>query len=109
MWYSVVGCIVMLILSLLTAPLAAHAQPGGKLPRIGVLAPGVPPWEPGKGGSRFRQGLRDLGYIEGQTITLEIRWADNQPERYPALVAELMRLSWCQDTFSKVASNLSFT
>jgi putative ABC transport system substrate-binding protein len=34
-----------------------------------------------------------LGYIEGQTITLEIRWADNQPERYPALVAELMRLS----------------
>jgi putative ABC transport system substrate-binding protein len=36
--------------------------------------------------------LRDLGYIEGQTITLEIRWAENQPERYPDLVAELVRL-----------------
>jgi ABC-type uncharacterized transport system substrate-binding protein len=99
MWDRVVGCIGTLTLGLLVALLAAEAQPGGKLPRIGVLAPGVPapgvpPWpgEPGRGGSRFRQGLRDLGYIEGQTIVLEIRWAENQPERYPDLVAELVRL-----------------
>ena len=81
MWYSAVGCIVALTLSLLTAPLAAHAQSAGKLPRIGVLAPGPPPGEPGRGAQRFRQALRDLGYVEGQTITLEVRWADNHPER----------------------------
>jgi putative tryptophan/tyrosine transport system substrate-binding protein len=40
----------------------------------------------------FRQGLRELGYIEGQTITLEARWADGHHERSPALVAELVRL-----------------
>jgi putative ABC transport system substrate-binding protein len=89
---SAVGLIVILALSLLTVPRVAPAQPAGKLPRIGVLEPGLPPWDPGRGGARFRQGLRDLGYIEGQTITLEVRWAENHPERYPALVAELVRL-----------------
>jgi ABC-type uncharacterized transport system substrate-binding protein len=92
MWCSAVGCIVMLTLSLLTAPLAAHAQPAGKLPRIGVLATGSPPGEPGRGAQRFRQALRDLGYVEGQTITLEMRWAENHPERWPDLAADLVRL-----------------
>jgi putative ABC transport system substrate-binding protein len=97
MWYSAIRGMVTLILSLLAALLAAEAQPGGKLPRIGVLAPGVSPGpggagEPGRGLNRFHQGVRDLGYIEGQTITLEIRYAENHPERYPALVAELVRL-----------------
>src|SRR5262249_17210499 len=40
----------------------------------------------------FRQGLRDLGYIEGQNITIEYRHADNQRDRLPALAAELVRL-----------------
>src|SRR5215831_15155670 len=92
MWCSAVGCIVILTLSLLTAPLATEAQPVGKMPRLGVLAPGLPPREPGRGLDRFIQALRDLGYSEGQTMALEIRWAENQPERYPALVAELVRL-----------------
>jgi|SRR6516162_9695559 len=92
MWRSAVGLIVTLALSLLIVPLVAPAQPAGKLPQIGVLEPGLPPWDPGRGGARFRQGLRDLGYIEGQTITLEVRWAENHPERYPALVADLVRL-----------------
>src|SRR6266849_2443061 len=92
MWCSAVGCIVLLTLSLLAAPLAAEAQPAGKMPRIGVLRPGPPPEEPGRGLDRFRQGLRDLGYVEGQTMALEIRWAENQPERYPTLAAELVRL-----------------
>jgi len=92
MGYSTAGCIVMLTLSLLAMPCAAHAQPAGKLPRVGVLEPGLPPGEPGSGGHRFRQGLRELGYIEGQTITLEYRWAESQPERYPALAAALVRL-----------------
>ncbi len=92
MGYSTAGCIVMLTLSLLAMPCAARAPPAGQLPRVGVLEPGIPPGEPGSGGQRFRQGLRDLGYIEGQTIALEVRWAENQPERYPALAAALMRL-----------------
>jgi putative tryptophan/tyrosine transport system substrate-binding protein len=92
MWGSAIGFLVTLTLSLLTGPLVTPAQPAGKLPQIGVLEPGSPPWDPGRGGARFRQGLRDLGYSEGQTITLEVRWAENHPERYPALVAELVRL-----------------
>jgi putative ABC transport system substrate-binding protein len=83
----------MLTLSLLAMPFAARAQPAGKLPRIGVLEPGIPPGEPAGGVQKFRQGLRDLGYIEGQTMALEIRWAENQPERYPALAADLVQLS----------------
>jgi putative tryptophan/tyrosine transport system substrate-binding protein len=83
----------MLILSQLTAPLAAEAQPGAKIPRIGVLSAGFPP-----GGSdaaafeAFRQGLRDLGYVEGQTIIVEYRWAEGQENRLPALAAELVGL-----------------
>ena len=92
MWCSAVGFLVTLALSLLTAPLAATAQPAGKIPRIGVLAPGPPPGEPGKGTESFRQGLRDLGYVEGQTIALEFRWAENHPERWPDLAADLLRL-----------------
>jgi putative ABC transport system substrate-binding protein len=92
MWLRTVGCIVTLTLSLLAAPLAADAQPAGKMPRIGVLRPGVSPGEPGRGADRFFQALRDLGYIEGQTIALEVRWAENQPERLPDLATELVRL-----------------
>jgi ABC-type uncharacterized transport system substrate-binding protein len=87
-----IGLLVPLALGLILAPLATHVQPAEKLPRIGVLAPGIPSWEPGRGWQRFRQGLRDLGYIEGQTITLEVRWAENQPERYPDLAMDLVRL-----------------
>ncbi len=84
--------LLTLALSLLVAPLAAHAQPAGKLPRLGVLAPGPPREEPSKGVPRFLQALRDLGYIEGQTMTLEIRAAENQPERYPDLATDLVQL-----------------
>jgi putative ABC transport system substrate-binding protein len=85
--------LIILVLGILVAPLAAEAQPAGKIPRIGVLYPGVRPVKPGGGGgARFFQALRELGYVEGQTIALEGRWAENQPERYPALAAELVRL-----------------
>src|SRR5437867_11404396 len=67
MWYSAVGCLVTLTLSLLAAPLTARAQPRGKIPLIGVLEPGSQqrrtPCFPA-----FQQGLRDLGYVEGHTI-----------------------------------------
>ena len=92
MWGRTLGCIVTLILSLLAVPLAAHAQPAVKVPRLGVLVPGVPPGEPGGVFDRFRQGLRDLGYVEGQTVALEIRWDEYHPERWPDLAADLVRL-----------------
>jgi ABC-type uncharacterized transport system substrate-binding protein len=92
MWCRAVGCLVTLILSLFTALLAAEAQPLGKIPRIGVIVPGVPPGASGDELDGFRQGLRDLGYVEGQTIALEVRWGEGQRERYPALAADLVQL-----------------
>jgi putative ABC transport system substrate-binding protein len=81
MWYSAIGCLVTLVLSLLVVPLAAQAQPAGQMPRLGVLVPGMPPGEPGGWLDRFRQGLWDLGYVEGQTVALEVRWDTHQRER----------------------------
>ncbi len=92
MWYSTVGCIVTLALSLLAAPLAAHAQPAGKVHRVGRLNGGSPPSSPDPSFDAFRQGLRDLGYVEGQTIVLEERWAEGNLKRLPDLAAELVRL-----------------
>src|SRR5262245_32031149 len=92
MWYRAVGCIVTLTLSVLTAPLAADAQPSAKVPRIGYLSlAGGAPW--GMPLARtFRQGLQDLGYLEGKTIAITSRSAEGKPERLPALVAELVQL-----------------
>jgi putative ABC transport system substrate-binding protein len=87
MWCSAVGSIVTLLLSLLVVPLAAAAPPAGKVWRIGYLVAGF-----GEVDEAFRQGLRDLGYVEGQNITIEYRHADNQCDRLPALAAELVRL-----------------
>jgi putative ABC transport system substrate-binding protein len=77
---------------LLAAPLAAEAQPAGKMPRIGVLLPAEPasPTEPNA--SAFRQGLRDLGYVEGQSIAVEYRYAHGRTERYAELAHELVQL-----------------
>ena len=80
MWCSAIGCIMTLTLSLLMTPIPAAAQAVGKVPRLGVLAPGSPPGEPGRGLDRLRQGLHDLGYVEGQTIALEVRWDEQHPE-----------------------------
>jgi len=90
MWSSVIGCLAMLILSLLAVPLTADAQPPEKVPRIGLLIPGSAPGF----SSRievFRQGLRDLGWVDGQQIVLEERYAEN-PDRIPDLAADLVRL-----------------
>ena len=79
---------VGLSLALLSAPLVSAAQPAGKIPRIGVLRQGSPP-DPLV--EAFRQGLRDLGYVEGQNISIEYRWAESV-ERLPGLAADLVRL-----------------
>lgn len=91
MWCSAVWCIMMLTLSLLVAPRAAAAQKSVTIPRIGVLSPASPPPAPSPSLDAFRQGLRDLGYVEGQTILLEYRYADWQLDRLPALAAELVQ------------------
>jgi len=69
--------VMTLALGLLMASILAEAQPAGKVPRIGVLMQGIPPGTPGDELDVFRQGLRDLGYVEGQTIALEVRWGSN--------------------------------
>jgi putative ABC transport system substrate-binding protein len=80
-----------LAISLLAAPLAADAQAPAKVPRIGFLLPLAPTDNPYLL-EAFRQGLRELGYVEGQTITIEYRFAEGRAERLPALAAELVRL-----------------
>ena len=81
----------ILVLSLLAAPIAAEAQASAKVPRIGYLGA-----TSSSAGARFleafRQGLRELGYIEGQTIFIDYRWAEGRPDRFPALAAELIQL-----------------
>jgi putative ABC transport system substrate-binding protein len=71
-------------------PLAARAQQAGKVPRIGFLGMS----SSSAFASRlegFRQGLRDFGYVESSTITIEYRWAEGRYERLPELAAELVR------------------
>lgn len=81
--------ILILTLGLLAAPLAAEAQQTGKTPRIGLLFVTSP-----SSSSTFtealRSSLRDLGYVEGRTITIEYRSAEGRAERLPALATELV-------------------
>lgn len=82
--------IVVLALAVGMAPAAVHAQPVPKTARIGVLAGGGSGFQTGIG--PFRQRLRELGYVDGRNLVLEIRNAEGRPDRYPALAAELVRL-----------------
>jgi putative ABC transport system substrate-binding protein len=81
---------VLLTFALLAAPLAAEAQPG-KGPKIGFLGTASPTlmavWL-----TAFRDGLRERGWVEGQNITIEYRWGEGKPERFPGLAAELVGL-----------------
>ncbi len=80
---------VILTVSLMLAPLAAPAQqPPGKAARIGFLGD-VPSFLD----EAFRQGLHELGYVEGQNIAIEHRAAEWKYERLPGLAAELVRLN----------------
>lgn len=82
--------------AVLVAPcLSAEAlQPATKTPRIGVLSRRTAPTatKPDPNADAFRQGLRELGYIEGKNIQFEYRYADGSGERFPEIVAELVQL-----------------
>jgi len=71
-------------------PLAAHAQQRA-MPVVGFVSIGMPEQVP-LSVTAFRQGLHELGYIEGRNILIEYRWAEGNPERFPMLAAELVAL-----------------
>ena len=76
---------------LLAIPLVAEAQPKAGVPRIGYLGNSSPSLESDLVDA-FRQGLGEFGYTEGQNITIEYRWAEGKYDRFPDLVADLVRL-----------------
>jgi putative ABC transport system substrate-binding protein len=82
----------LLSVSVLLVPLGGEAQPAS-VPRVGFLAPNSPA-DPRalRLLHAFRQGLRELGYSEGQNIAIEFRWAEGKYDRLPGLAAELVRL-----------------
>ena len=86
------GLTIALVPGLLSAPLAAAAQPAGKVPRVGVLYLGGS--EPlSSRMEAFRRGLREHGYVEGTNVAIDIRYAEGKTERLPELAAELVRLN----------------
>lgn len=80
---------VLALVALSAAPLAAEAQQPKKIPRIGLLSSDSP--GPDLRIDALRQGLRDLGYIEGQTVLIELRYGEGRLDRMPSLVHELIQ------------------
>ncbi len=81
--------LLALVLGILAAPLAAGAQQVGKVPVVGVLNSGTGPRSTTV--DTTRQGLRNLGYVEGQTIAFDVRFAGTKLENFPGLAADLVR------------------
>ena len=83
--------VFLLAMALLTTPLAAEAQPAAKIPRIGLLS-SFSPSDTVRWHQAFRQGLRDLGWVEGKNISIEYRYANGRDDHLPGLIADLVRL-----------------
>ena len=79
-------------LGVVGAPLAADAQTAGKVARIGYLSSGSSSMAAPSVIDAFRQGLRELGWVEGQNIVIDYRFAESRFDRLPGLAAELIRL-----------------
>jgi putative tryptophan/tyrosine transport system substrate-binding protein len=107
-----IGLFITLTLAILVAPRATTAQARGHIPLVGVLEPGsqqrhadcLP---------AFQQGLRGLGYVEGQHVRFEYRYAEGHPDRLPSLAAELVRLApdliWLHSTPAVLAATQVIT
>lgn len=85
----ILSAITAVLVALLAVPLIANAQDAKKTPRIGVLMPQAPG---GRGTAALREGLRELGYVEGRNIAIEWRFAGGKAEQFPDLAAELVRV-----------------
>ena len=89
---SHVAVFTYLLTTFLLYAISTEAQQHGKIPRIGFLSA----TSPGANSARveaFRQGLRDFGYVEGKSISIEWRWAEGKFDRLPSLAVELVRLN----------------
>src|SRR6266516_435103 len=71
-------------------PLVARAQQRPAMPAVGFLHSSSPETSGGRL-QAFRQGLKDMGFVENENVAVEYRWANNQNERLPELAAELVR------------------
>src|SRR6266508_4515398 len=79
----------VIVFVFVVAGAVAQAQQPAKIPRIGFLGNSTPALEENLVGP-FREGLRDLGYVEGKNILIEYRWAEGKYDRFPALIGDLV-------------------
>jgi putative ABC transport system substrate-binding protein len=89
MW--LIGLAVVLAVGFTLSPLTAEAQQTGKIARIAFLSTTSSPDSPTT--AAFRQGLQELGYVEGQNIIIEWRWGGGRTEEFPAFASEVVRLN----------------
>ena len=82
---------VLLTTFLLAIASLADAQPLGNVPRVGFLSGSGTPANPAMSERAFRQGLKDLGYVQGKSIIFEVRYAEGKRDLIPAFVAELVQ------------------
>src|SRR5262245_54828215 len=87
-----IGRMLILALAVLVAPLATEAQQLTHVYRIGLLTATAPAPERARNLEAFLEGMRALGYVEGQNLVMEYRWGEGQYERLPDLAAELVHL-----------------
>jgi putative tryptophan/tyrosine transport system substrate-binding protein len=88
----ILGLLMTLALGCFWSSLAGAVPAPTNVPRIGLLMTGRPSSGPSPLLDAFRQGLRELGWVEGQNLAVEYRWAEGQPDRLPELAADLVRL-----------------
>ena len=86
-----IAAFVMMAFAILALPPVAGAQQTGHMPRIGFLASGSAQTD-AVFAHAFREGLREQGWVEGQNIAIEYRWALGKVDRLPELAADLVRL-----------------
>src|SRR2546426_4673759 len=86
-----IGLTVVLAIGLFAVPLAAQAPPAGKVARVAFLSTTSSPDSPTT--AAFRQGLQELGYVEGQNIIIEWRWGGGRTEGFSAFASEVVRLN----------------
>ena len=83
--------IVTLTVGVLLAPLTAGAQPGTKVPKVGILQVGTPAGS-GHLSAAFKQGMRERGYVEGQSVVFDLRFGELRREQLSEAAAELVRM-----------------